>query len=217
MSIRILIADPHPLAGATLGAWLERTADLHVVGTFDCGTDAIRRARATAPDVVVVGVPFDEPSGLDMVRALTRKPSASPVLILSRMNQTWMAEAMLEAGASGYLLRSDAPSFMLEVVQGIAAGEEGWLSPQLSKKLVPGGLSVGDQLGKLTPREREVLAEVMQGSTNPEIADALHVSVGTVKNHVHHILQKLEMPSRLRLIVWGHTHEVAAWLRAVES
>ncbi len=203
MSIRIFIAVPHLLMGAVLDTWLNHATHFQTVDTTDCGATALEGVRNDSPDVAVIGTSFEKPPTTRIVRSITSSDLKTRVVVLSPILQPWMADSMFDAGAAGYLMTSDAPAFVLEALRGAAAGQDGWISPQLSRQLLPGQTSVHDRLHQLTPRECEVLAAVMRGHTNPEIAEALHVSTGTVKNHVHHILQKLDMSSRLKLIVWG--------------
>lgn len=213
MPIRILIAVPHLLVGTVLHTWLDHVADFQTVDATDCGKTALQDVRKASPDVAVIGASFEKPPTTRIVRSITSSDLKTRVVVLSQILQPWMADSMFDAGAAGCLMTSDAPAFVLEALRGAAAGQDGWISPQLSRQLLPGQTSVHDRLRQLTPRECEVLAAVMRGQANPEIAEALHVSTGTVKNHVHHILQKLDMSSRLKLIVWGYDHDVRTWLR----
>ena len=213
MPIRIFIAVPHLLLGTVLHTWLDHVADFQTVDATDCGKTALQDVRKASPDVAVIGASFEKPPTTKIVRSITSSDVKTRVVVLSQISQAWMAEAMFDAGAAGYLMTSDTPEFVLEALRGAAAGQDGWISPQLSRQLLPGQTAVHDRLRQLTPRECDVLATLMQGQTNAEIAEALHVSTGTVKNHVHHILQKLDMSSRLKLIVWGYDHDVRTWLR----
>ena len=217
MSIRIFIAVPHLLMGAVLDTWLNHATHFQTVDTTDCGATALEGVRNDSPDVAVIGTSFEKPPTTKIVRSITSSDVKTRVVVLSQISQAWMAEAMFDAGASAYLTTSDTPEFVLEVLRGTATGQDGWISPQLSRQLLPGQTAVHDRLRQLTPRECDVLATLMQGQTNAEIAETLHVSTGTVKNHVHHILQKLEMPSRLKLIVWGGENDVPTWLRMQQS
>jgi RNA polymerase sigma factor (sigma-70 family) len=209
MATRVLVADQNELVAAALGTWLSQTAEIQVVHpVVGSGEEVLRAVRAHEPDVLVLEALLENPSGLVVVRQLAGTDGPTRPLVISQAEQAWLARAMLDAGAWGYLLKRDAPDFVAEAVRGVAQGKDGWMSPNVAKTLASDQDSLGRSLRQLTPREREVLRLVTEGLRNPEIAERLHISPGTVKNHVHHILQKLEMPSRLKLIVWAHRHDL---------
>jgi len=151
---------------------------------------------------------LSEQSGLDTVERLAKVDGAPPVLVVSRSEQPWLAQQMLEAGASGYVLKRDDPDLLIKALNGVAQGQDGWISPHISRSLVPDGVPVAWSVRQLTPRESDVLRLVADGLQNPEIAEKLCISTGTVKNHVHQILQKLGVPNRMKLIVWTHRHDL---------
>lgn len=204
MPIRLVIADPYVLVHAALRVLLDTHADLEVVDTADSGTNAVRRIQTHEPDVLVLETILSEPSGLEIVRQLAGPDVPTRALVVSRVEQPWLAQEMLDAGAWGYLLKRDAPELVVEAIRGITQDQAGWISPTLAKALVPDGSRIAQTRRRLTPREREVLHLVAGGLHNAEIAERLYISTGTVKNHVHRILQKLELPSRLKLIAWAH-------------
>jgi DNA-binding NarL/FixJ family response regulator len=208
MSVRVVLADPYALIRASLQALLDTHSEFEVIATTGDGDEAVRCARNHASDVVLLEALLSEPSGLDTVEQLTETDDAPPALVVSRSEQAWLAEEMLEAGASGYLLKRDAPDFLTKALYGVAQGQDGWISPHISRSLVPDGVPVARSVRQLTPRERDVLRLVAEGLQNPEIAEKLCIGTGTVKNHVHQILQKLGLPTRLKLIVWAHRHDL---------
>ena len=208
MSVRVVLADPYALVRASLQAFLDAQPEIEVGATTDDGNEAVRYGCTDTTDVVLLEALLSEPTGLDTVERLAEVDGAPPVLVVSRSEQPWLAEQMLEAGASGYVLKRDDPDLLIKALNGVAQGQDGWISPHISRSLVPDGVPVARSIRQLTPRERDVLRLVAEGLQNPEIAEKLCISTGTVKNHVHQILQKLGLPTRLKLIVWAHRHDL---------
>ena len=212
MAVRVLLAEPYALVRASLRAFLDAQSEIEMGATTGDGEEAVRYARTGTTDVVLLEALLSEPSGLDTVEQLTETDGGPPVLVVSRSEQSWLAEEMLQVGASGYLLKRDDPDLFVKALYGVAQGQDGWISPHISSSLVPDGVPVARSLRQLTPRERDVLRLVADGLQNPEIAETLCISTGTVKNHVHQILQKLGVPNRMKLIVWTHRHDLKRWL-----
>lgn len=133
MLIRVLVADPHVLVATALCAWLDRESDIDVLEVAECGEDTVRRAAAGAPDVLVLEALLEAPSGLNVVRRLAENGAPTRALVVSQIEQPWLAQAMLEAGAWGYLLKRDVPRLVAEAIRGVAAGQDGWISPALAQ------------------------------------------------------------------------------------
>jgi len=212
MSVQVLVADPYATFRASLQALLNRQSDVEVVDEATTPSELSTKVQAHAPDVLLLEPKIAEVSGVPLaqttiVRRIIDADLPTRTLVLSGCEEAECVEQMLEQGAYGYLLKRHAPSLLLEAIHGVAQGERGWVSPNLTgNRNEVERSALGEAREKLTAREWEVLIELTNGRSNPEIADRLGITAGTVKSHVHRILQKLDFSSRLKLIVWVHRH-----------
>lgn len=191
MSVRVLVVDDHPVVRQGLRAVLELDARVTVVA--DVGDPEAALAHLSGTDVVLMDLQFgDRILGVEASRTILAQPQAPRVLVLT----TYAAEAdvlaAVEAGASGYLLKTADPATLVEAVLATAAGET-VLAPDVAARLVQ---RARQPRVALTGRELEVLAKVHQGCTNDQIAADLFISRATVKTHLVHIFGKLGVDSR---------------------
>lgn len=191
MSVRVLVVDDHPVVRQGLRAVLELDARVTVVA--DVGDPEAALAHLSGTDVVLMDLQFgDRILGVEATRTILAQPQAPRVLVLT----TYAAEAdvlaAVEAGASGYLLKTADPATLVEAVLATAAGET-VLAPDVAARLVQ---RARQPRVALTGRELEVLAKVHQGCTNDQIAADLFISRATVKTHLVHIFGKLGVDSR---------------------
>ena len=201
--LRILIADDQELVRAGLRMILEAQDDLEVVAEASDGLQAIAEAERTDPDVILMDIRMPN---LDGVEA-TRRLEGRRVLILTTFDLDEYVVDALRAGASGFLLKDAPPAELVRAVRVVATGDA-LLSPSVTRQLldrvVPklqDSTPTPARLGSLTDREREVLRLVAQGLSNAEIAERLVVSEATVKTHVSHILEKLDLRDRVQAVV----------------
>jgi DNA-binding NarL/FixJ family response regulator len=192
-AIRIVIADDHPVVRDGLRGMLGAEADLEVVGEAGDGAEVLGLVDALRPDVILMDLRMPGMSGLDAIRTLTARGSAARVLVLTTYDSDRDVVPALEAGATGYLLK-DTPR--AELVRGIRAAARGdaVLAPSVASHLVT-------QLRRpardaLSDRELEVLTLISQGDTNRAAAIRLHVSEATIKTHLIHIYEKLDVGDR---------------------
>jgi DNA-binding NarL/FixJ family response regulator len=201
--LRILVADDQELVRAGLRMILEAQDDLQVVAEASDGLEAIAAAERTDPDVILMDIRMPN---LDGVEA-TRRLEGRRVLILTTFDLDEYVVEALRAGASGFLLKDAPPAELVHAVRVVATGDA-LLSPSVTRQLLD---RVVPRLGatqpapavleSLTDREREVLRLVAQGLSNAEIAERLVVSEATVKTHVSHILEKLDLRDRVQAVV----------------
>ena len=201
--LRILIADDQELVRAGLRMILEAQGDLEVVAEASDGLEAIAAAERTDPDVILMDIRMPN---LDGVEA-TRRLEGRRVLILTTFDLDEYVVEALRAGASGFLLKDAPPAELVRAVRVVATGDA-LLSPSVTRQLLD---RVVPRLGatqpapavleSLTDRERDVLRLVAQGLSNAEIAERLVVSEATVKTHVSHILEKLDLRDRVQAVV----------------
>ncbi len=216
---RILIADDHAFVRESLRDALEDEAGLEVVGEASDGQEALELCRDLEPDLVLMDVRMPRMDGLQATHAIKQElPETSILIVTMHEDPDYLYEA-LKAGAAGYVLKESARSEVLTAIRQVLDGESplsSRLAAQLLRRLVgekkkPAEKGEGEPplLQKhpapppegLTPREVEVLKLLVQGKTNPEIAQSLVVSSGTVKVHVHRIIGKLGVSDRTQAAV----------------
>jgi DNA-binding NarL/FixJ family response regulator len=204
MSIKLLVADDHQVIRAGLRQMVQNT-EIEVAGEVDNGEDLLRLAIQLAPDIAIVDVVMPRGDGLTVLPRLKSECPQLPILMFSAHdNPTFVARAVA-LGASGYLLKGARPDTILQAIRDVAAGKSIWTREELRRvtgALATPRLSV-DVEAPLTQRESEVLTRLAEGLTNKQIAQALHISYETVKEHVQHILQKIGVTDRTQAAVWA--------------
>lgn len=212
MTIRILLADDEPLLRMAFTMVLEAQPDMEVVGEAGDGIEAVQLARRFRPDVVLMDVRMPGTDGIEATGRIVRQCRQTRVLILTTFDLDEYAFAGLRAGASGFLLKNALPEELLAAIRNVAAGDAA-VSPRITRRLLEnfahqlpagGAPASGERLGRLTPREREVLIEVARGLSNTEIAAGLHLAEATVKTHLGRILLKLELRDRVQAVVFAY-------------
>lgn len=207
--IRVVIADDQPLVRESLAVLLDTHDDITVVGQAAYGREAIDLTTYLCPDVVLMDIRMPELDGL----AATAHICADPALAQVRVCVLTMFEAddyvfgALEAGASGFLLKDATPADLAAAVRRIHSGEQA-LAPAALRRVIERALTSTNARitlpASITPRETEVLTLVGRGLSNPEIEATLHISRGTLKTHISHLLTKLDARDRPQLIITAH-------------
>ncbi|GGC89357.1 DNA-binding response regulator [Tersicoccus solisilvae] len=193
MTVRVLIADDHPVMRAGLSALFDTEADIDVVATAGTTAAAVASARERRPDVVIMDLQFDRRfEGADATRTLRALPEPPAVLVLTNFDTDGDIVSAIEAGAAGYLLKDAPPDEIIAAVRAAAVGQTA-LAPAVASRLLT---RMRDTRTALSARELEVLDLVARGRSNTEIARELHVSETTVKSHLAHIYPKLGVSSR---------------------
>ncbi len=197
-SIRIVIADDHPLFREGVCHSLSAEPDLVVVGQADNGEEALRLAIDLVPDVVLLDIGMPGWGGLATVAKLSQACPVTKVVMLTVYDEEDQWLAAFKAGARGYVLKGVPPRDLADIVRLVAGGDV-YVSPALAADMLREltGERSQDPLGELSEREREVLKLVAQGLTNREIAERVHLAEKTVKNHMTNILGKLHVRSRV--------------------
>jgi DNA-binding NarL/FixJ family response regulator len=189
---------------------LEAQPDLEVVGEAGDGAAAIDAVRTLRPDVVLMDVRMPGVDGIEATRRLTEAGVPGKIVILTTYDLDEYVFDALAAGASGFLLKHVPPEELVRGVR-VAASGEALLAPSITKRLIeefakqraPVRAS-GTDLKSLTDREREVLTLLGRGLSNPEIAKDLKVGEATVKTHVAHVLDKLELRDRVQAVIFAY-------------
>jgi DNA-binding NarL/FixJ family response regulator len=204
--LRLVIADDHSVARRGLRAMLEAEAGLSVVGEAVDGQEALDQVRQHRPDVAILDVRMPKLDGIRACKAIKRDVPATQVLILSAYDDDHYVFGLLEAGATGYVLK-DAPDEEIIAAVRAASRQEPYLTPKLRERTATHEApQMSDTLGELTQREREVLALMAVGLDNEEIGRRLFVTKVTVQNYTSSIYSKLGVNTRAKAILFAIQH-----------
>jgi len=193
-SVRLMIVDDHPVVRDGLSGIFSADPDFEVIGEAANGADAVRRARALKPDVILMDLRMPELDGVGAIRALAAEGVLSRVLVLTTYDSDADVRRAIEAGATGYLLKDAPREELLRAVRAAVRGES-VLSPAVASRPMARVRAPGLQ-DSLSDRELEVLSLVAHGATNRDAAAELFISEATVKTHLLHIYSKLNVSDR---------------------
>ncbi|MGI9210076.1 MAG: response regulator [Rhodococcus sp. (in: high G+C Gram-positive bacteria)] len=207
-TIKVLLADDEQLVRSGFRLLLDTEDDITVVGEATTGTDAVAKAYALRPDVVLMDIRMPNLDGIEATREITTAGLGNVrILILTTYDTDAYVFEGLQAGASGFLLKDAGPAELLHAIRVIAAGDA-LLAPRITRRLFgrfatrqAADRAGEDRLSVLTEREREVLALVGEGLSNQEIGAALFLSPATARTHVSHAMAKLGARDRAQLVV----------------
>jgi DNA-binding NarL/FixJ family response regulator len=194
--IRVLVADDHPIVRSGIVALLESADDLVVVGTASTGLEAVELALELGPDIVLMDLRMPGIDGDEATARILAVRSDIRVVVLTTYETDASILTAIEAGASGYLLKAAPQEEILAGIRSVARGEVA-LAPSIAAMLVN---RVKQPAISLSAREKEVLALVSDGLSNPAIAKRLFLSEATVKTHLLHAFEKLEVSDRTRAV-----------------
>jgi DNA-binding NarL/FixJ family response regulator len=211
--ISVLLADDQALVRAGFRALLSAEPDIEVVAEAADGLDAVRLARETRPDVVLMDIRMPGVDGLEATRRIAADPAlaATKVVILTTFELDEYVFEALRTGASGFLVKDTEPVELLRGVRAVAAGDA-LLSPSVTRRVIGefatasgrGRPATPRELEQLTDREREVMVLVAEGLSNDEIAARLVISPATAKTHVSRTMIKLGARDRAQLVVYAY-------------
>ncbi len=199
---RILVADDHPIVRSGLKKVLDAKPDLEVVAEAEDGAAAVEKALSEDVDLAILDVSMPRMTGIQAAAELAKRKPELRVLMLSMYDSEQFLFEALKAGASGYVLKSDADQDIVEACRRTMRGQS-FLYPSavttLVRDYVERGRPDGEQFDVLTPRELQVLKLIAEANTSKEIAKELFISVKTVERHRANILDKLGMSDRVEL------------------
>jgi DNA-binding NarL/FixJ family response regulator len=195
--IKVLLADDHTVVRQGLRALLMTEPDMDIVGEAENGRQAVQLAKTLVPDVAVIDVAMPVLNGLEATRQITRTLPATKVLILSSYADDVYVQQLIEAGASGYLVKQTAADDLLKAIRDMSKGHA-YFSPSISRRLkaqsreaFTGGHPNKKRPDHLTSREAEVLQLIAEGRANKQIAAELAISIKTVEKHRQQVMNKL--------------------------
>ena len=192
--IKVLIADDHAIVRTGLSMLLEAQGGFDVVGEVENGTDAVRLALRLKPDVVVMDLMMPEMDGIAATREIKAKAAGAKVLILTTSTVSDDLSRALNAGADGAIMKSAANAELVAAIRDIAAGKR-TVSPEISRLI-----SQDPPLPELTPRQKDILASMVRGLTNKDIARELGIRSDGVNQHIMAILEKLGAANRTEAV-----------------
>jgi DNA-binding NarL/FixJ family response regulator len=204
--IRVLIADDHGVLRDGLGRVVAAQSDMELVGTAANGVEAVEMCRSLRPDVVVMDLEMPLMDGIEATRAIVTQAAPPAVLVMTSFSDRRRILGALDAGALGYLLKDASAE---EVVKGIRDAAEGGspLDPRAARSLLE-AQSAPHPLEGVSPREREVLALLLEGLPNKLIARRLGISEKTVKTHLTSVFRQIGVTDRVQAVLWAERHHV---------
>ena len=205
--VRLLLVDDHPIVRAGLRMLFQSDPSLQIVGEVDSGAAAVEAVALLKPDVVIMDVAMPGMNGIEATRRIKAAYPETAVLALTMHEDEQYFFEMLNAGASGYIPKRAAPDDLVSAIKVVAEGNV-FLYSTLARFLVKDMVernTTASEIGAdiLTPREREVLTYIAEGSTTREIAEALVISTKTVERHRENIMAKLDMHNRVELVKYA--------------
>jgi DNA-binding NarL/FixJ family response regulator len=206
--IRVLVADDQSMVRAGFRMLLAGEEDIEVVAEASNGLEAVDKAARFDPSVVLMDIRMPELDGLQATRRILATDDAARIIILTTFDLDEYVYEALRAGASGFVLKDDPPEQLIAAIRTVAAGDA-LLSPTITKSVIRQFTRIPrpqppKELDELTAREHEILRLIAGGLSNAEIAEELHISDTTVKTHVTHILQKLNLRDRVQAVVLAY-------------
>ena len=204
---RVLLVDDHPMVRRGLAAFLKAFDDLELAGEAGSGQSAIELCATVKPDVILMDMVMPDMNGAAATRAIRQQFPAVQVIALTSFKEEELVKSALEAGAIGYLLKDVSAEDLVNAIRAASAGRA-TLSPEAAQALVHAASRPPAPAYDLTEREQTVLALMVEGLNNTQIAGRLTVSPSTVKSHVSNILSKLGVASRTEAVTLALRHRI---------
>jgi len=214
--LRILIVDDHEVVRRGLRALVESHPGWEVCGEAVTGREAVEKTKKLNPEVVVMDITMPELNGLEATRQIMKIAPETAVLILTVHESEQLVRAVLEAGAQGYVLKSDAGRDLVAAVEALSQHKVFFTSSvakivlQTYRKRGSTTEAPGEPASVLSPREREIVQLLAEGKSNNEIAETLFISAKTVETHRAHIMEKLDLHSIAELVHYAIRNKIVA-------
>jgi two-component system, NarL family, response regulator LiaR len=205
--IKVLLVDDHAMVRRGLGAFLSIYPDLQLVGEAESGAEALEQCARFQPDVVLMDLVMPEVDGATATAELRRQFPHVKVIALTSFREDELVQRVIQAGAIGYLLKNVSGADLAQAIRAAHAGRP-TLAPEATQALINAATRPAAPGHDLTTRERDVLALMVKGLNNSEIAERLIVSPSTIKGHVSNILAKLAVTSRTEAVALAVTHRI---------
>ncbi len=208
MTIRVLVADDQALVRSGFRMLLDGEADMEIVAEASNGIEAVDKVARFHPTVVLMDIRMPELDGLEATRRILAADDTARILILTTFDLDEYVYEALRAGASGFVLKDEPPEQLLAAIRVVADGDA-LLSPAVTKRVITRFMHLPhreppEQLAELTERELDVFRLIARGLSNAEIGQELYISETTVKTHITHLLQKLDLRDRVQAVVLAY-------------
>jgi len=208
MTIRVLVADDQSMVRAGFRMLLAGEEDIEVVAEASNGLEAVNKTARFRPAVVLMDIRMPELDGLEATRRILSADASARILILTTFDLDEYVYEALRAGASGFVLKDDSPEQLIAAIRTVAGGDA-LLSPTITRRVIQKFARMPrpappKELDDLSERERDVFRLMARGLSNAEIGQELYISETTVKTHVTHILQKLNLRDRVQAVVLAY-------------
>jgi NarL family two-component system response regulator LiaR len=208
-TIRVMLVDDHNVVRSGLATFLKAYDDLELVGEARNGVEAVNLCHRYKPDVVLMDLMMPEMDGIAATRAILADYPDVKIIAMTSFEEEELVQGVLAAGAISYLLKNVTSDELAAAIRAASLGKS-TLSPEAARVLVQATRPTEQPWLELTEREMEVLSLVVQGQSNRQIADAMFISVATVKAHVSNILSKLQVSSRAEAIAYAIKHKIVS-------
>jgi NarL family two-component system response regulator LiaR len=207
--IRVMLVDDHNVVRSGLATFLRACDDLELVGEAKNGLEALRFCRQVKPDVILMDLMMPEMDGIAATRAILAEFPHIKIIAMTSFEEEDLVQGVLAAGAISYLLKNITSEDLAKAIRDAVSGRS-TLSPEAARVLIQATRPAKLPAGELTEREMEVLRLVVQGKSNQQIADAMVVTVATIKAHISNILSKLQLASRAEAIAYAIKHKIVS-------
>ncbi len=207
--IRVMLVDDHNVVRSGLATFLRAYKDLELVGEARNGLEAIQLCHLKNPDVILMDLVMPEMDGIAATRSILEDCPEIKIIAMTSFEEEELVQGVLSAGAISYLLKNITADELAKAIRDAVSGKS-TLSPEAARVLVQATRPSKQPFADLMEREMEVLRQVVQGQSNQQIADALVISVATVKAHISSILAKLRVASRSEAITYAIKHKIVA-------
>lgn len=206
--LRVALADGQTVQRAGIRYFLEKDADIIIVGETGNGEDVLHLLLKTIPNVLVLDMHLTSVSSLEIVHLLRKEQPHVHILALSTDDHEVYLAKILSSGVNGCLLRDEVPPFICDAVHGVTRHNYGWFSPIVTGKLLSqkSAQAITSAIHGLSERETQILHLIALGYNNPQIAEKLYLSLGTVKNYITTIYLKIQVTTRAKAITWAWQH-----------
>ena len=201
MSTRIFLIDDHPILREGMERLINREPDMEICGQSDGDELTLTKLIESKPDIVILDLSLKSSNGLDFIHIIKSQLSKTFVFVLSMHDENLYAERVLRAGASGYIMKQEAPGKILDAIRKVASGNV-YVSDAMSRRLLRGIVKPGQEtpISSLSDREFQVFQYIGEGYTHQEIANQLSLSKKTIESHVERIKDKLSLKNGRELL-----------------
>ena len=208
-TIRVMLVDDHNVVRSGLATFLKAYDDLELVGEARNGVEAVNLCHRYKPDVILMDLMMPEMDGIAATRAILADCPEIKIVAMTSFEEEELVQGVLAAGAISYLLKNVTSDELAAAIRAASLGKS-TLSPEAARVLVQATRPTKQPWLELTEREVQVLNLVVQGQSNRQIADAMFISVATVKAHISNILSKLQVSSRTEAIAYAIKHKIVS-------